>query len=39
MTSRQDYAIREHRFMKPGDPYTPQPVHEHVLKQGEDSAD
>ena len=31
----QDYAIREHRFMKPGDPYTPQPVHEHVLKQGE----
>ena len=29
----QDYAIRKIRTMKPGDEI-PQPVHEHVLKQG-----
>ena len=30
----QDYAIRNIRTMKPGDEII-QPVHEHVLKQGE----
>lgn len=30
----QDYAIRNIRTMKPGDPIV-QPVHEHVLKQGQ----
>ena len=29
----QDYAIREIRTMKPGQPII-QPVHEHVLKEG-----
>lgn len=31
----QDYSIRQHRFIKPGEEYPPQPVHEHVLKQGQ----